>query len=331
MSLSRIRPLAIAVTMAIAASATFAQDLKGAADSALISRYQGSRLVAQKIENYAAVDIAAANPVTPDRGDPSQVIHVEGQREIRAYIAPAGRNALEVQRNYENALKNGGGTLVLTCSGQDACVNLSRHMLETDIAFTEVEFDSPNAQKAAFPVLNQANVPIFHSTYRLSRGGQLVYVTVITNGGDQGVGTVIDIVVPKAMETGKVAVSDANAIAQGLNAEGKMAIYGVNFDTGKADIRPDAKPQLAEMAKLLKANATLKVFIVGHTDNQGDFDSNVALSRRRAEAIVAALAHDYGIPPARMRAVGDANSAPLASNATEAGRARNRRVEMVLQ
>jgi outer membrane protein OmpA-like peptidoglycan-associated protein len=328
---SRIRASAIAVALGIAASVAFAQDLKGATDSPLISRYQGSRLVAQKIDGYVAVDIPASYPASPDLGEPASTLHVEGQREIRAYVAPKGRTALEVQRNYENALRNAGASLVLACTQQPACENLTRTMRDRDIAFTEVEYDSPNALKTAFGILNQASGQIVHATYKLARGGQPAYVTVISVGGELGVGTVIDIVVPKAMEGGKVTVSDANAIAQGLNAEGRMALYGINFDTGKADIRPDAQPQLAEMAKVLKANGALKVFIVGHTDNQGDFDSNIALSKRRADAIVAALVHDFGIASARLRAWGDANSAPVASNATEAGRARNRRVEMVLQ
>jgi outer membrane protein OmpA-like peptidoglycan-associated protein len=332
MRLQRLRPTVIALILGVAAPVALAQDLKGASDSPLISRYQGSRLVAQKIDAFVGVDVPTAYPATSDSDTPVSALHVDGQREIRAYVAPAGRTALEVQRNYENALKGAGASLVLACAPQQAaCESLARRTLERDIAFTEVEYDAPNALKMAFPILNPGANDTLYATYKLSRGGQLAYVTVITVGGEHGVGTVVDIAVPKAMESGKVAVSDANAIAQGLNAEGKMALYGITFDTGKADIRPESKAQLAEMGKLLKANPALKVFIVGHTDNQGDFDANVALSKRRADAIVAALAHDFGIAAARMRAIGDANSAPVASNATEAGRARNRRVEMVLQ
>jgi outer membrane protein OmpA-like peptidoglycan-associated protein len=82
---------------------------------------------------------------------------------------------------------------------------------------------------------------------------------------------------------------------------------------------------------VLQANPSMKVFIVGHTDNQGSFSTNLALSQKRAEAVVAALVHDHGVAAARLQAFGDANVAPVASNASEAGRARNRRVEMVVQ
>jgi len=174
--------------------------------------------------------------------------------------------------------------------------------------------------------------PSYHASFQLERGGRTQYVTVMSSSGSGGVvGTLIDIVTPRAADGGGVKVADANAIAQALGTEGKVAIYGVNFDTGKADIRPDSKAQLAEMARTLERHAELKVFIVGHTDNQGDFDANMALSQKRADAVVAVLVKDYGIAGSRLRAAGDANTAPVASNASEEGRARNRRVEMVIQ
>jgi outer membrane protein OmpA-like peptidoglycan-associated protein len=81
----------------------------------------------------------------------------------------------------------------------------------------------------------------------------------------------------------------------------------------------------------MKAHPGLKVYIVGHTDNQGALDYNVGLSQRRAEAVARALAGQYGIPAARMSARGLGPLAPVTSNATEEGRAKNRRVELVQQ
>jgi outer membrane protein OmpA-like peptidoglycan-associated protein len=86
------------------------------------------------------------------------------------------------------------------------------------------------------------------------------------------------------------------------------------------------------MAALLKAQPAWRVFIVGHTDNVGSYDANQALSQQRAQTVVAALATaPYAIDPKRLVAKGVANIAPVASNGDDAGRARNRRVEMVLQ
>ena len=83
------------------------------------------------------------------------------------------------------------------------------------------------------------------------------------------------------------------------------------------------------MAALMKANPALKVFIVGHTDIQGAIEHNLGLSQRRAESVVRALSTQYGIASARMVARGLGPFAPVATNDTEDGRSKNRRVEIV--
>ena len=92
-----------------------------------------------------------------------------------------------------------------------------------------------------------------------------------------------------------------------------------------------ARASLDQIATYLKADAGARLHVVGHTDSVGGFDSNLALSRRRAEAVVAALGRDYGIAASRLQPNGVASLAPVASNAAEEGRAKNRRVELVLQ
>jgi OmpA-OmpF porin, OOP family len=116
-----------------------------------------------------------------------------------------------------------------------------------------------------------------------------------------------------------------------LQADGKIALYGLFFDTGKAEVKAESKPQLDEMAKLLQGQPALKVYIVGHTDSQGGLEANLALSQQRAQAVVAALAGAYKVDAKRLQARGVASLAPVASNANDAGRARNRRVELVIQ
>jgi len=94
-------------------------------------------------------------------------------------------------------------------------------------------------------------------------------------------------------------------------------------------LKPESLPTLEQIAKLLGGQPQLNVFIVGHTDNQGNFDYNLDLSRRRAEAIAAELVKSYRIAQPRLRTAGVGFLAPVGSNATEAGRALNRRVELV--
>ena len=126
-------------------------------------------------------------------------------------------------------------------------------------------------------------------------------------------------------------VVSADQIAKSIDAEGKVVFYGIYFDTDKATLKPESKPTLDEMAKYLKANAAKKVYIVGHTDMQGGVERNQKLSQERAASVVAAMTGKHGIAKDRLAADGVGPLAPVAANDTEAGRAKNRRVEMVLR
>lgn len=126
-------------------------------------------------------------------------------------------------------------------------------------------------------------------------------------------------------------VANAAAMGNDINTTGHVSVYGIHFDTGRADIKPESDAALAEIAKLLQNNGGLKLYVVGHTDNVGSIDSNMKLSKDRADAVVRALSGRYGIAAARLKPYGVASLAPVESNDTENGRAKNRRVELVKQ
>lgn len=125
--------------------------------------------------------------------------------------------------------------------------------------------------------------------------------------------------------------ADATALSTGIKADGRIAVYGIQFDTGKSDIKPASEPTLGEIAKMLKAQPALKLHVVGHTDNVAGLDLNMKLSKARAEAVVQALITRHGIAAGRLIPHGVGPVAPVASNDVEAGRAKNRRVELVKQ
>ena len=133
------------------------------------------------------------------------------------------------------------------------------------------------------------------------------------------------------VETGEMEnrMVDAKEMAESISGTGKIAIYGILFDYDKADIKPESRPALDQIAELMNDNPELKILVVGHTDNQGDMAYNLDLSMRRAAAIVAELSSAYGISGDRLMQAGAGFMAPVASNRTEAGRAENRRVELV--
>ena len=159
----------------------------------------------------------------------------------------------------------------------------------------------------------------------LDKGGMVTWVQVQAWNGGQGVA--LHIVEEAAME--QHIVADADALAQEISATGKAAVYGIYFDTGKAVVKPESEAALAEIEKLLGSIPEMEVFVVGHTDSVGNFDSNMELSRRRAEAVVDALVSKHGVDRDRLEPHGVGPLAPASSNRSDDGRARNRRVELV--
>jgi OmpA-OmpF porin, OOP family len=147
---------------------------------------------------------------------------------------------------------------------------------------------------------------------------------LVTTGSDRYWVTTV-----KAKEMAQEMQATAEVMANDISATGHFAVYGIYFDTDKAEIKPESEPALAEMAKLLKNNSSLNVFIVGHTDNTGTFEHNMKLSMDRGTSVVNVLVARHGIAAARLKPVGDGPTAPVASNDSEEGRAKNRRVELV--
>lgn len=137
------------------------------------------------------------------------------------------------------------------------------------------------------------------------------------------------IVEKQAME--QHVVADAASFGNDLKAAGHVAVEGIYFDTAKAVLKPESTPALKEVAKLLAADPSLKLWVVGHTDAVGAVEGNMKLSQARAEAVVAALTTAHGVSAARLRGYGVGPLAPIASNENEEGRAKNRRVELVRQ
>jgi OmpA-OmpF porin, OOP family len=126
-------------------------------------------------------------------------------------------------------------------------------------------------------------------------------------------------------------VADAAALKAGLAESGHVELQGIFFDTGKADLKPESEAALKEVAKMLQQSADIKVWVVGHTDYVGTAESNLALSAARAASVVKYLTGASGIDSKRLGSFGAGPYAPIAPNNTEEGRAKNRRVELVVQ
>jgi OOP family OmpA-OmpF porin len=165
-----------------------------------------------------------------------------------------------------------------------------------------------------------------YATLRVAKDGAESWAYV--GGASNGMYNVT-VVVKEPMKQDVVA--DAKTLAASIRDTGRAALYGIYFDTGKWVIKPESAPSLKEIAKLLQADPKLKIYVVGHTDNQGALDMNMKLSKDRGDAVVRALTGEYGVAAARLQAFGVGPLSPVASNLTEEGRAKNRRVELVAQ
>lgn len=145
----------------------------------------------------------------------------------------------------------------------------------------------------------------------------------INNGGEMMTFTIV----AEMPMVQKVEVS-ADEMVKALATSGRIALYGILFDTGKDTIKPESVRELTEVVTLLSGNPALKLRIEGHTDNVGKATENLTLSRKRAEAVKRWLV-GKGIADARLESAGLGDTKPATSNDGEQGRAKNRRVELV--
>ncbi len=299
-----------------------ADDIAGSSDHPLLPRYEGSEIVAYATEAFTDHLMAVA-PVRARgglEGNRDATIALEGRLTRITYRGPAGRSTLEVMRNYEKALADAGFETVFACARDDCGGRDFNHAL------------SPKAYYMGF---GEYYADQRYVAARLARpeGDAYASLYVILNkaggGPDRDRPMIqLDIVELEPMEE-RMTVVAADEMQRDLAAAGRVAVYGIHFDFDKDTLKPESKPQLDEIARLLAESPGLEVLIVGHTDSQGGYDYNLDLSLRRAKSVVAALTGDYGIAASRLMPVGVGMAAPVASNRTEDGRALNRRVEIV--
>lgn len=313
-----------------AASALAQQDSPNTSDHPLVSRYTGSFIDGQEVLNFTDYTLPIGPAVKNSEGQrvPSEKVTLEGKVTRTLYRGPAERSTLEIQRNYRSALEAADFEILYTCDG-DECGRLFHWIFYKEMS---QRIRTTKTAAAAFDIPQDLRYVAAKGLV----GDRVAHVSVLT-AFDAGFSklskqpvTLLEVIETEAMETGMVTI-DAEAMAKGIDAKGHIAIYGVYFDTDSADIKAESATTLAEIFTLLTNRPSLKLLVVGHTDNQGDYDYNMGLSGRRAGSVVTALTGQYGIDGTRLRSAGVGYLAPVASNDTEEGRRKNRRVELVKQ
>lgn len=300
-------PAAMVVSVVlISASTAWAQqarpDLKGSKDHPLIPRYAGSYIAEYAHKAFEEYYL----PLGVFGGERPKEQRLEGKYTRILYYFPADRSTLEVMRNYDQALANAGFKVLFRCAHADCTVSAGWKRSRTlgSIYPQDSRYVAAKLSRPAGDVYAAVHVRPEH-----------VYLDVLEVAG---------------MEE-KMITIDAATIAGDITRTGHASIYGIQFDTDKAELRPSSDAVLREIGKMMKENPDLRLLVVGHTDSTGSFEHNLDLSRRRADAVARALTARYGVAATRLKAQGAGPIAPVATNRTEAGKALNRRVELVEQ
>ena len=308
--------------------ALFTADLPDSKDPAAMKRYEGSEIIgyrAPKFDEYV-LPLSAPEGVHPPNYAKS--LPVEGLLSRHTYIAPAGRSATELLRNYKLEFQRLGlQSLYEKKPGEPGWFGPQYDKMAEEDGLSQILAYNEADERLLVGKTRDAKPSyyvVFVTSYKdgvipnrlegiVQKGRALAMVTVIT---------------PEAMEK-KMTFVNAGEMKGAIGESGKVILYGIFFDTDKDVVKPESKPTLDEIAKLMKGDPSLKVHVVGHTDNQGKPDYNLDLSRRRAASVARELTTTYAIAPDRLDSFGCGLYSPLAANTTEEGRAKNRRVELV--
>lgn len=289
-----------------------AKDIPNSQDHPAVSRFAGSviKFYDQKIFDAYSLRLG---PIDRGKEAAAKKQDLEGLITRIIYQSPKTNSVLEVFRNYEQALVQGGFEQMYKCE-LGAC---------------------GNGFSASYPSGSMGHVRGFVEQQRYlamqrsdDNGTQYVAVFIVLT--HDGPVTRLDVVEMKPMKTGQVTVSAAQ-LKSDFEKTGKAVIQQVYFESGKAALKPESKPALEEVAKFLKEKSDLNIYVVGHTDSDGGFEFNQQLSQQRAQAVVDELAQKHGIASNRLIAKGVSYLCPVADNGTDAGKAKNRRVELVKQ
>ena len=318
----------ISSTILLLATAALGADLPGSKDPAGMKRYEGSEIIGYRAPKFDEFLLPLGRPTGFSPPAYEKSLKIEGLVSRYIYLAPIGRTPAELLRNYKLEFQRLGlVTLYEKAAGAPGWFGATLGQISDEDQIGQI-LGYNEAQDRVLVGKSKEAKPAYY----------YVFVTAYKDGviperlrsavvRDRSLALLV-VVTPEQMEE-KMTFVNADEMATSLAAGGKIALYGIYFDTDKDAIRPDSTPTLQEIAKLLHAQPALKLRVVGHSDNQGKADYNLDLSRRRAASVVHELTTKFSIAAGRLDSFGCGLYAPVASNDSEEGRAKNRRVELV--
>ena len=318
-----MRALFFALCLATPANAQ-CPALPGFTDIPGLPIYAGACLIGAADDGHRSYDL----PTGPYARAGTPTMLVEGTALRRLYVSPPDTSAEDMARNYTDALTAAGYKTLFSCVGRD-CGSPNALLGKTVINPTNRHL------KNIRNISGQAFGSYFDERYTaLQSADGTIHIGLYTafNSNEQfpevanRAITHLDVITAAGLQA---RMTNAAEMAKGLTEEGHIALDNVYFEFGTATLTPEATPTLNEMAKLLTDNPGLNVYIVGHTDSVGTYEANLTLSQARAAAVVGDLTRRAGLGSDRAIPAGVGPLSPVASNSTDAGRAINRRVELV--
>jgi OmpA-OmpF porin, OOP family len=339
--------LLLLATTAIAVDLT--QDIPNAVEIPDVPRFAQTVLIGFEHQPAATTKIPiAAWKSRAKNSDWEDALTLEGEVLHLLYLAPPRVSSLEVMQHYQQHLANLGYHSLFQCAGTKKCgQNVGEFY--SDAAHGK-QLSSSYLLRSVYSA-GSVQDPRVQVVQRLNNGSEtylFIFAAVQDNYADSAAGERVAIFIeavtrhplptpsaepisaaPAHDTTVTNAVLNATELAQHLAENGRAVLYGIEFDDAQTTLRPEATAQLEQIAALLKQNSQLTLYIVGHSDNDGNLKQNLQRSQQRASTVMQALIQRYDISAARLSATGMAHLAPVATNANAAGRARNRRLELV--
>lgn len=309
------------------------KDVPGVKDPEGVKRMDGSILILGESKAYDEF-VIPLQKIEFDYGTQKfkdwNRLKIEGSRDTVFYRLPRDASTLEVAKSYEDDLSAAGFEVVYKANAPDLDDGYGRFMKQvygTNVGAAVMEYHIPASSDFRYLAMQ-----------RKGEDGSITYVTGLfakirdvwgsRYAKPSEVITRIDVIRTKPLKSRLVLVK-AEEMPQMLGSNGKVVLYGILFDFNKTEIRSESSETLGEVAKFLSANPQTKVVVAGHTDNVGTFEFNKDLSQRRSQAVVEYLIAKHGISKDRLIPFGASFASPVASNETEDGKAKNRRVELV--
>ncbi|MGB0860382.1 MAG: OmpA family protein, partial [Pseudoalteromonas spongiae] len=294
------------------------KDAKGSADHPMIERFPGSYIVHSAVNDFESYPLI----IGPyKKSIPTK--KVSGKITTINYSIDKNVGPYAVHQNYINALQKAGFNLIYECSAVDCGNYILRDNLQNTI-------HAKNHRSDIYNITRKSHYYLF-SAEKVTPQGK-IYATIynLQYSGKYDVEMVVDIIEERAMS--QVALNiDSDTLSKQIQATGSVSLYGIEFDFDKHTLKASSDKQLAEIADFLKNSKQVSLYVVGHTDNKGQYGYNHDLSKRRAAEVVNTLVSNYKIDKQRLTPVGVGPVAPKAANDTESNMQQNRRVELVLK